>query len=199
VTAYSGHAIAQAVSRRLPTAAARDRSQVTSCGICGGQSGTGAGFLRVFGYPSQFSFHRLLYTHRHLSSGADADQIAADVPHPTPGNYIKLINDCLLSIFPVPGYCLLCSQSEDATCRTDITTSDKHNTQFQLAHFWYTVCYMISLGLCSQPFVNCIYGVHVSARTRDKVTCYEGLMKENVIMHYSAKFISLIFPRGSRA
>jgi hypothetical protein len=37
-----GHAIAQAVSRWLPTAVARVRSQVRSCG---GQSGTGAGFL----------------------------------------------------------------------------------------------------------------------------------------------------------
>jgi hypothetical protein len=33
---------AQAVSRRLPTAAALVRSQVWLCGICGGQSGTGA-------------------------------------------------------------------------------------------------------------------------------------------------------------
>jgi hypothetical protein len=42
-----GRAIAQAVSRRLPTLAARIRAQVRSCGICGGQSGTRVGFLRV--------------------------------------------------------------------------------------------------------------------------------------------------------
>jgi hypothetical protein len=36
--------MAQAVSRWLPTAATR----VRSCGICGGQSGIGAGFIRVF-------------------------------------------------------------------------------------------------------------------------------------------------------
>jgi hypothetical protein len=46
-----GRAIAQAVSRWLPTAAARVRSQVRSCGIWGGQSGTGAGFLRVLQFP----------------------------------------------------------------------------------------------------------------------------------------------------
>jgi hypothetical protein len=42
-----GRAIAQTVIRRLPTAAARVRGQIISCGIFGGQSGTGAGFLRV--------------------------------------------------------------------------------------------------------------------------------------------------------
>jgi hypothetical protein len=40
-----------AVSRWLPTAAAQVRARVRSCGICGGQSGTGAGFLRVLWFP----------------------------------------------------------------------------------------------------------------------------------------------------
>jgi hypothetical protein len=46
-----GHAIAQAVSRWLPTSAARVRSRVCSSGICGGQSGAGAGFLLVLRFP----------------------------------------------------------------------------------------------------------------------------------------------------
>jgi hypothetical protein len=37
----------QAATRRLLIAAARVRAQVRSCGICGRQSGTGAGFLRL--------------------------------------------------------------------------------------------------------------------------------------------------------
>jgi hypothetical protein len=46
-----GRAIAQAVSRWLPIAATRVRSRVWSNGICGGQSGAGAGFLRVLRFP----------------------------------------------------------------------------------------------------------------------------------------------------
>jgi hypothetical protein len=46
-----GHAIAQAVSRWLPTAAARVRVRVWSCEICGGQSGAGAGFLQLLRFP----------------------------------------------------------------------------------------------------------------------------------------------------
>jgi hypothetical protein len=46
-----GRAIAQAVSRWLPTAAARVRVRVWSCEICGGQSGAGADFLRVLRFP----------------------------------------------------------------------------------------------------------------------------------------------------
>jgi hypothetical protein len=51
LTKNDGRAIAQAVSRLLPTAAARVRAQVWSSGICGGQSGAGAGFLRVLRFP----------------------------------------------------------------------------------------------------------------------------------------------------
>jgi hypothetical protein len=46
-----GGAIAQAVSRWLPTMAARVQTRVLSSGICGGQSGAGAGFLRVLQFP----------------------------------------------------------------------------------------------------------------------------------------------------
>jgi hypothetical protein len=37
VTVQSGRAVAQSVSRRLPTQAARVRVRVKLCGICGGQ------------------------------------------------------------------------------------------------------------------------------------------------------------------
>jgi hypothetical protein len=46
-----GRAIAQAVSRWLFTAEALVRARVWSSGICGGQSGAGAGFLRVLRFP----------------------------------------------------------------------------------------------------------------------------------------------------
>jgi ribosomal protein L37AE/L43A len=36
---WKGRAIAQAISRWLPTVAARVRARVWSCGICGGHSG----------------------------------------------------------------------------------------------------------------------------------------------------------------
>jgi hypothetical protein len=45
-----GRAIAQAVSRWLPTAAARVRARVWSSGICG----AGSGFLRVLRFPLPF-------------------------------------------------------------------------------------------------------------------------------------------------
>jgi hypothetical protein len=45
-----GRAVAQAISRWFPTAAARVRVRA-ACGVCGGQSGTGAGLLRVLRFP----------------------------------------------------------------------------------------------------------------------------------------------------
>jgi hypothetical protein len=45
-----GRAVAQAVSRWLPTVAARVRVRA-ACGVCGGQSGIAAGFLRVLRFP----------------------------------------------------------------------------------------------------------------------------------------------------
>jgi hypothetical protein len=45
-----GRAVAQAVSRWLPTAAARVCVRA-ACGFCGGQNGTGGGFLRILRFP----------------------------------------------------------------------------------------------------------------------------------------------------
>jgi hypothetical protein len=48
---HVGRVRAQAASRWLPTAAARVLARVWSCVICGGQSGAGAGRLRVLRIP----------------------------------------------------------------------------------------------------------------------------------------------------
>jgi hypothetical protein len=47
-----GRAVTQAVSRWLPTAAARVRVRA-ACGFCGGQSSTGQVFSRVLRFPLQ--------------------------------------------------------------------------------------------------------------------------------------------------
>jgi hypothetical protein len=52
----AGRVKAQAVSRRLPTAAVRVRAPFKSCGICGEQISTEANHLRVTGLP-------VLHTH----------------------------------------------------------------------------------------------------------------------------------------
>jgi hypothetical protein len=47
---HPGRAVAQAVRRWLPTAAARVRVRA-ECGVFGGQSGSGADFLGVIRFP----------------------------------------------------------------------------------------------------------------------------------------------------
>jgi hypothetical protein len=67
----NGRAIAQAVSRWLPTAAARVWAWVWSCGILWWDKvAPGQVFSEYFGFPRQSSFHQLLHNHPHLSSGA---------------------------------------------------------------------------------------------------------------------------------
>jgi hypothetical protein len=58
-------AIAQAVSRWLPTAEARVRTRVWSCGIWVDKMGLGQVFSQYFGFPCQFSSHQLLHNHHH--------------------------------------------------------------------------------------------------------------------------------------
>jgi hypothetical protein len=81
LTYLFGHSSVQIVSCWLPTGA-HILSQARSCGICGGQSGTGIVFSKYFDFPCQFSFHQLLHTHYQSSSRAGTiGQIAVDVPN----------------------------------------------------------------------------------------------------------------------
>jgi hypothetical protein len=63
-TLSRGRAVAQAVSRWLPTAAARVRVRA-AYGVCGGQSALGQVFSEYFGFPCQSSFHQFLHHHNH--------------------------------------------------------------------------------------------------------------------------------------
>jgi hypothetical protein len=74
-----GRAVAQAVSHRLPTAAVRVRDQVMPCGICGGQSGTGAGFLRVLRLPLP-SLIPTTAPHSSSTGAGTIGQLVVDVP-----------------------------------------------------------------------------------------------------------------------
>jgi hypothetical protein len=61
-----GRAIAQAVSRRLPTAAARVQILVWSCGILWWTKvALGQVFSENFGFLCQSTFHLLLHNHLH--------------------------------------------------------------------------------------------------------------------------------------
>jgi hypothetical protein len=61
-----GRVVTQAVSRWLPTAAARVRIRKEHVGVCGGQSGIGAGFLRVLRFPLPIIILPVSPLHNHL-------------------------------------------------------------------------------------------------------------------------------------
>jgi F420-0:gamma-glutamyl ligase-like protein len=91
----TGCAIAQAISRRLPTAAARFEPRSGHVGFMLDKVALVQVFSEYFSFHCQFSFHRLPHTHHHLSSAAGTiGQTVADVPrglsltppHPTPRN-----------------------------------------------------------------------------------------------------------------
>jgi hypothetical protein len=76
------HSSDRQVSRRFSAAEARIQAQIRSYGICGGQSGTRAGFLVYFGFSSQLLFHRILHNNHLLSSGSGTiGQTVAAVPN----------------------------------------------------------------------------------------------------------------------
>jgi hypothetical protein len=58
-----GRAVAQAVSRWLPTTAARVRV-LAACGIVADKAALGQVFSEYFGFPCQ-SFHQFLHHHNH--------------------------------------------------------------------------------------------------------------------------------------
>jgi hypothetical protein len=66
ISSPSGRTIAQAVSRRLPTAAARVQTRVWSRGILWWTKVVlGQVFSENFGFPCQSTFHLLLHSHFH--------------------------------------------------------------------------------------------------------------------------------------
>jgi hypothetical protein len=60
-----GLAIAQAVSRWLPTAAARVRARVWEVGFVVDKVALRQVFSEYFGFPYQSSFHQILHHHNH--------------------------------------------------------------------------------------------------------------------------------------
>jgi hypothetical protein len=89
VSNQKGRAIAQAVSRRLPTAAARVQTRVWSCGILWWTKVTlGQVFSENFGFSCQSTFRLLLHNHLHyhprLAQQAKSGRSANSLTTPPP-------------------------------------------------------------------------------------------------------------------
>jgi hypothetical protein len=79
--ATSDRVIAQAARCRLPTVAARVHTRLRDVGFVVDKVALGQVFTEYFGFPCQFSFHRLLHIQHHLSSEVGTiGQLVADVP-----------------------------------------------------------------------------------------------------------------------
>jgi hypothetical protein len=74
-----GGTTAQTAGRQLPTMATRVRVQVRSCGICGGLSDTGTGFLRVLRFPLPI-FNPPTAPHSSSSGAGTTGQTVVEVP-----------------------------------------------------------------------------------------------------------------------
>jgi hypothetical protein len=80
-------AVATAVSRWFPTVAAWVRVRAV-CGVCGGQRGTGAGFLRILRFPlpnhRSANFSIIIITrgwHKRRTGGRSAERTQLDSTH----------------------------------------------------------------------------------------------------------------------
>jgi hypothetical protein len=67
-----GSAIAQEISRRLPTAAARVRVRAKHVGFVVDKAALGQGFSEYFGFLCQSSFHQILHHHNHPGLAQEA-------------------------------------------------------------------------------------------------------------------------------
>jgi hypothetical protein len=79
VSCSSGRAIAQAVSRRLPTATGRVRARSGQEGFVVDKVALGQVFSEYFGFPCQSSFHQIMHLHNHLGH-VTLGQSVAEVP-----------------------------------------------------------------------------------------------------------------------
>jgi hypothetical protein len=62
---HSGRAVAQAISRWLPTAAARVRVRAEHMGLVEEKTALGQVFSEYFSFTCQSSFHQFLHHHNH--------------------------------------------------------------------------------------------------------------------------------------
>jgi hypothetical protein len=76
----AGHAVAQAVIRRLPISEAGVRAQVMSCGVCDRQSGTGVGFLLVLHFALPILIQATAPHSSSIIRGGNIGHLVADVP-----------------------------------------------------------------------------------------------------------------------